>query len=160
MAYNHRKAFNEFLAQQKKNEEAYRAAGMTDYQIREMYKFDLEVFRSDRRFYEHCSVGVGIGFEGSESYIHDHRMPDIPTAGDRRAHGKKEYRTFDESWLEEVSGAMKEEVLKMSKEDIYILGESLKGRSHAEIAEDLGICRQNVQRRYSKIKERLKQFLA
>ena len=48
-AYERRK----FKENQKKQEAEYRALGMTEEQIKAMYEFDLEQFRSDRRFYSH-----------------------------------------------------------------------------------------------------------
>ena len=45
-----RKRFNE---EQKRLAEQYRAAGMTEEQIEQMYQFDLVEFNSRRRFSEH-----------------------------------------------------------------------------------------------------------
>ena len=42
-----------FQRRQARLAEEYRRQGMSEEQIRELYRFDLEVFRSDRRFYRH-----------------------------------------------------------------------------------------------------------
>ena len=160
MAYNHRKAIEEFDAQQKKNIQMYRATGMTDYQIEEMYKFDFETFGSDRKFHEHCDSGIGVGFEKSERYLRGNMAPEFPKEKPKKAWSMKHFRTFDENWLDELGEEMQQLIRGMKAEEIYILGEILKGRTHAEIACDMGICRQNVERRYRKIREKLKKYPA
>ena len=52
MNYNHRKAQNDFDIAWAKAEAYYRENGMTDEQIAAMREFDLEAFKSDRRYYE------------------------------------------------------------------------------------------------------------
>ena len=52
MNYNHRKAQNDFDIAWAKAEAYYRENGMTDEQIAAMREFDLEAFKSDRRYFE------------------------------------------------------------------------------------------------------------
>lgn len=62
-AYERRK----FKENQKKQAAEYRALGMTEEQIQAMYEFDLEQFRSDRRFYSHTQPLTASDFvEGKE----------------------------------------------------------------------------------------------
>ena len=52
MGYNHGLEEKRFEEEWLKNVESFRKAGMTEEQIAEMYKFDREVFNSDRRYKE------------------------------------------------------------------------------------------------------------
>lgn len=52
MAYNHGLAEKIFKKEWEKKEAYYRANGMSEAQIAEMYVFEREVFNSDRTFYE------------------------------------------------------------------------------------------------------------
>ena len=52
MVYNHGLEEKRFEEEWLKNVESFRKAGMTEEQIAEMYKFDREVFNSDRRYKE------------------------------------------------------------------------------------------------------------
>lgn len=52
MGYNHAAAEKKFISQWRKMEEKYRQLGMTEEQIKEIYKFERESFNSDRRYYE------------------------------------------------------------------------------------------------------------
>ena len=54
MGYNHAKAQREFYEEWRKKLRLYKVAGMSMEQILAIYKYDKTVFRSDRRFYEHC----------------------------------------------------------------------------------------------------------
>ena len=53
IVWNNGYELNKLEKEQQKLAAQYRAASMTEEAIWEMYAFDLEVFRSDRRFYEH-----------------------------------------------------------------------------------------------------------
>ena len=53
MRWNNGYERKKFEKEQQKLAAQYRAVGMAEEATREMYAFDLEVFRSDRRFYEH-----------------------------------------------------------------------------------------------------------
>lgn len=53
MKYNHSAMRQRFIKEQKKLAKQYRAAGMSEEAIQEMYKFDLAVFRSNRNDLAH-----------------------------------------------------------------------------------------------------------
>ena len=53
MRWNNGYERKKFEARQKKQAEEYRALGMTEEQIKEMYEYDLEQFKSDRRYAMH-----------------------------------------------------------------------------------------------------------
>ena len=53
MGWNNAYETKKFEAKQKKQAEEYRALGMTEEQIKEMYEFDLEQLKSERRYRMH-----------------------------------------------------------------------------------------------------------
>lgn len=53
MAWNNGLERKKFEAEQTKLAAEYRATGMSEDQIQQMYEFDLSVFNSTRRFTEH-----------------------------------------------------------------------------------------------------------
>lgn len=63
MAYNHAREEKKFREEWKRKETEYRKLGMTDEQIQEIYKFEREVFNSDRRYYENT-----IDLKGENTY--------------------------------------------------------------------------------------------
>ena len=81
LSWHNGSAWKKLEARQRQLAEEYRAAGMTEAQIAEMAAFDLEVLRSDRRFYRHtqslCPGGQGPeeapepGYDGSEPPLTD-----------------------------------------------------------------------------------------
>ena len=50
MSWNDGYERKKFMAKMKKQAEEYRAAGMTEEQIKAMYEFDLGVYKSDRTY--------------------------------------------------------------------------------------------------------------
>lgn len=70
MGYNHASAEKEFNEQWKKAEEKYRELGMTEEQIKELYKFERETFNSNRRFYENTvELSDGNTYSGTQTSI-------------------------------------------------------------------------------------------
>lgn len=53
MNYNHGKAQKEFEREWAKTEAYFKENGMTEEQIAAMYEYDLEAFKSERRYQEH-----------------------------------------------------------------------------------------------------------
>lgn len=70
MGYNHASAEKDFNEQWKKAEEKYRQLGMTEEQIKEIYKFERETFNSNRRFYENTvELSDGNTYIGTQTSI-------------------------------------------------------------------------------------------
>lgn len=70
MGYNHASAEKDFNEQWKKAEEKYRQLGMTEEQIKELYKFERETFNSNRRFYENTvELSDGNTYTGTQTSI-------------------------------------------------------------------------------------------
>ncbi len=57
MSWNNAYEKRKFEEKQKKQAEKYRALGMTEEQIKEMYEFDYAQFKSERRFHMHFQNG-------------------------------------------------------------------------------------------------------
>ena len=126
-----RKRFNE---EQKRLAEQYRAAGMTEEQIEQMYQFDLVEFNSRRRFSEHLA-------QLSTSL-------DFSFAGDRYG------------WVEEIE---KPELIKgikaLSKEDIELITLYVfDDLTQNEIGVRFGISQKAVSKRIEQIRKHLNKF--
>lgn len=65
MSWNNGKERKLFEKRQEVLAEQYRAVGMTEEQIQQMYKFDLAVFRSERVFYTHTQA-LEINFDDED----------------------------------------------------------------------------------------------
>ena len=142
-------ARRELEARQRKQAEAYRAVGMTEAQIAEMEAFDLEVLRSDRRFYRHthslCPGGRGPeeapepGYDGSELPLSS-RM----------------------DWLEEIEDpALLEALKELSTEMLEILTLLVfEGCTQKEIARYLCCSPQNVNTTLLRLRRFLRRRLA
>ena len=61
MSWNNGYERKKFELAQRRQAAKYRKLGMTEEQIEAMYKFDLEQFKSERRFYSHT-----VSFEPNE----------------------------------------------------------------------------------------------
>lgn len=66
MAWNNGLERMKFEAEQARLAAEYRAAGMSEEQIQQMYEFDLEVFNSNRRFAEHTQQFPESPFEDGD----------------------------------------------------------------------------------------------
>ena len=66
MCWNDGYERRKFEARQKKQAEEYRALGMTEEQIKEMYEFDLEQYKSDRRYHMHTQPFTSSDFDDGE----------------------------------------------------------------------------------------------
>ena len=66
MSWNNAYEKRKFEAKQKKQAEKYRALGMTEEQIKEMYEFDYAQFKSERRFRMHTQSFEPDKFDADE----------------------------------------------------------------------------------------------
>lgn len=67
MGWNNGLERKRFEARQRKQAEEYRKLGMTEEQIQTMYEFDLEQYRSNRRYYMHTQPIPSSNFEDDEN---------------------------------------------------------------------------------------------
>ena len=116
-AYERRK----FKENKKKQAAEYRALGMTEEQIQAMYEFDLEQFRSDRRFYSHTQSLLPDTFDENED--NDEKLSifelfkDVFTTTIEEAECKSRYW-----WVDEIGeDDLLEGVRNLNSEQIEIL---------------------------------------
>ena len=135
-----RKRFNE---EQKRLAEQYRAAGMTEEQIEQMYQFDLVEFNSRRRFSDDDKSPL------LEKYLAQLSTSlDFSFAGDRYG------------WVEEIE---KPELIKgikaLSKEDIELITLYVfDDLTQNEIGVRFGISQKAVSKRIEQIRKHLNKF--
>ena len=132
-------------AAQARMAEEYRAAGMTEEAIAEIAAFDLEVLRSDRRFYRHTQSscpGAGDPNEAPEEARDD---------GEIRLTGRMD-------WLQEIGDPVLLEALREQDRDMLEILTLLvfEGRLQTEIARKLGCSPQNVSERLARFRRYLR----
>ena len=67
MSWNNGYERRKFEAEQEKLAEEYRALGMSEEQIKDLYEFDLAQFNSKRRYYTHTQEFTTSDFEEGEN---------------------------------------------------------------------------------------------
>ena len=149
-AYERRK----FKENQKKQEAEYRALGMTEEQIKAMYEFDLEQFRSDRRFYSHTQSLLPDTFDENED--NDEKLSifelfkDVFTTTIEEAECKSRYW-----WIEEINNSeLYSIVIGLSNEQIELLTLIYVDRlSQSEVARIFNVSQAAISQRLKKINE-------
>ena len=149
-AYERRK----FKENQKKQAEEYRALGMTEEQIQAMYEFDLEQFRSDRRFYSHTQSLLPDTFDENED--NDEKLSifelfkDVFTTTIEEAECKSRYW-----WIEEINNSeLYSIVIGLLNEQIELLTLIYVDRlSQSEVARIFNVSQAAISQRLKKINE-------
>lgn len=161
MGFNNGLERRKFEEEWKKLHIEYAAAGMEEAAIEEMYRFDLTVFHSNRRYGEHRQDASSQQFMDDGDFADDSNsallmkfmdsfavMPQ-ETDGDRRGAWVDE---IESEWL---SGAL----CQLSPEDIELLTLYVfDGYRVEEIAAMKGIAHQNVSKKIRRIKKFLQKF--
>ena len=148
-AYERRK----FKENKKKQAAEYRALGMTEEQIQAMYEFDLEQFRSDRRFYSHTQSLLPDTFDENED--NDEKLSifelfkDVFTTTIEEAECKSRYW-----WVDEIGeDDLLEGVRNLNSEQIEILTLIVfENYSQKDAAEKMGIPYRSFKRKIQQIK--------
>ena len=161
MGFNNGLERKKFEAMWKKLRSEYAAAGMNDEAIEEMYQFDLDTFRSDRRYGEHTQAMPSQAFDddgdvpGESNTALLVKFFDSFAVMPRDTDENNRYGWLDEIESEELSVAIQ----KLSDEDIELLTLYVfDGYSTTEIAALQGIAHQNVSKKIRRIKKFLKLF--
>lgn len=158
MAYNYAREEKRFKMMWRKLRKEYKAAGMSDEAIEEMYRFDWDVFNRDRAFYRRRHIP-----KPNNNYYSDENDPDC--------FEEPEHAVTDESspthsrywWIEEIENPMLAAYIKtLSSKDIELITLFyFEGYTQEEIAEKLGISQPAVCKRFArfeKIKKNIKIF--
>lgn len=154
MAYNSAREEKRFKMMWRKLRKEYKAAGMSEEAIEEMYRFDWDVFNRDRAFYRRRHIP-----KPNNSYYSDESDPDC--------FEELELAVTDESspahsrywWIEEIENPMLAAFIEMlSLKDIELITMFyFEGFTQKEIAKKKGISQQAVSKRLAQF-ERIKKI--
>lgn len=160
MCWNDGYERRKFEARQKKQAEEYRALGMTEEQIKAMYEFDLEQYKSDRRYYSHTQSFVPDDFDEDEDddeklSIFD-KFKDVLTTSIEESGNKSRYW-----WFEEIDNPdLVRNIKSLSTEQLELLTlVVIDGYGQAEIAELMKVSQSAISQRIATIRKILKATL-
>lgn len=156
MSWNNAYETKKFEAKQKKQAEEYRALGMTEEQIKEMYEFDLEQFKSDRRYRMHTQQFTSSDFDegeddDSESTLlqkfFDELTVTIENSGDKSRYW----------WIEEIDNPnLVKKIKALPQDDIELITLlAFDNYSKTEISKMLGCQPYHITRRLARIEKRI-----
>ena len=148
-----------FAKRQKKQAEEYRALGMTEEQIKEMYEFDLEQFKSERRYRMHTQPLQVEEFEENDADESDNTLLNeffdeltctIETSGDKSRYW----------WVEEIEDeALARRVKSMASEEIEMITLLVfEGYTQIEASQKMGMPYRTFKFKFRNIKDFLKNF--
>ncbi|MFI3201445.1 MAG: hypothetical protein R3Y54_07955 [Eubacteriales bacterium] len=151
MSFNYGKEKKIFIEDWKKKRAEYAEAGMSEEAISEMYAFDLEWFRSRRRFVTHTQT---LTMEFS-----DYGPEEVPNSLVEKFEGFvttqiAENRLF---WIEDLDNDSLAEYLRtVSEVDLHILTSVvIEGRSQEEVAKSTGYSQRGISKRCAKLLKHL-----
>lgn len=140
MSWNNGYERKKFEARQKKQAEEYKAQGMTEEQIKEMYEFDLEQYKSDRRYHLHTQPFSSSDFDDgedddSESTLLNKFFDELTVTIDSSSEQSRYW------WIEEIEDEeLAYRVKCLSSDEIEMLTAlALDGYTQAEAAKKMGI---------------------
>ena len=154
MSWNNGYETKKFEARQKKQAEEYRALGMTEEQIKEMYEFDLEQFNSERRYREHTQAFIPDDFDENEDDDEKlsifEKFKDVLTVSIEDSECKSRYW-----WVEEIEDAeLSKRIKLLNAEDIELITlYAFDGYTQEEIANHFSCTKQNIQKKIRRIKK-------
>ena len=154
MSWNNAYEKRKFEEKQKKQAEKYRALGMTEEQIKEMYEFDYAQFKSERRFRMHTQSFEPNKFDtiedDNEKLSIVEKFQDVLATTQDDSTDKSRYW-----WIEEIENEMLlEKVMSLSEMDIEIITLTfVEGFSQKDAAIKMGIPLRTLKHRIQKIKK-------
>lgn len=152
MAWNNGLERKKFEAEQAKLAAEYRAAGMSEEQIQQMYEFDLGVFNSNRRFAEHTQQFPESPFEDGDegqSPLYE-RFPEALTVSIELPADDSRYAWIDELEDEQLTKELK----ALPVEDIELITlYAFEDHTQEEISKQFGISQRAVSKRIEKLRK-------
>jgi DNA-directed RNA polymerase specialized sigma24 family protein len=159
MSWNNGYERKKFEARQKKQAEEYKAQGMTEEQIKAMYEFDLEQYKSDRRYHLHTQPFSSSDFDDGEdddsestllNKFFDELTVTIGSCGEKSRYW----------WIEEINNPKLAEAIKaLSPEQFELLTlVVIDGYTQAEAAKKMGIPYRTFKFKLRNIKNFLRKF--
>ena len=154
MKFNYAKERKKFDLQWKKFRDFYKAEGMSESAIEQLYQFDLELFRSERRFANHTQPFPALHIiensgRSSELFKKFHLLT----------------TQFDESdflepyaWIETIEDpTLLKQLSKLSKQDLELLTYLvIDGHTQKELSQKWNCTQKSISNRLKKIKKILK----
>lgn len=159
MSFNNGLERKKFENTWKKLRMEYAAAGMSKADIEEMYQFDLDMFRSERRYAEHTQGMPFQKFDDDGDTAGEGSSALLMKFFDALAVMPKESDETDRyAWLDEIESEKVSKTLrKLSQQQIEILTLVVfEGYTATETGRILGLTQQGVSWHISKIKKVLK----
>ena len=160
MSWNDGYERRKFEARQKKQAEEYRALGMTEEQIQAMYEFDLEQYKSDRRYHTHTQQLTTSDFDegeadDSESTLLQKFFGELTETIENSSEKSRYW------WIEQIDNPnLVSAIKKLSREQIEVLTLIVvDGYGQAEIEEVMKVSQSAISQRLATIKKILKQAL-
>ena len=155
MKYNHSAMRQRFKKEQKSLAKKYRAAGMSEDSIREMYEFDLAVFRSNRNDLAHkAEIEEMTSYDRITGESHYMDMDEFPAVDAMPITSHR-----DKRWIEEISNIDLYNTIKSFSDNyIEIISMKMDGFTDAKIAAALGCERSTITHKILLIKNKLKIF--
>lgn len=159
MSWNNGYERKKFEARQKKQAEEYKAQGMTEEQIKAMYEFDLEQYKSDRRYHLHTQPFSSSDFDDgedddSESTLLNKFFDELTVTIDSSSEQSRYW------WIEEIEDEeLAYRVKCLSSDEIEMLTTlAFDGYTQAEAAKKMGIPYRTFKFKLHNIKDFLKKF--
>ena len=152
MAWNNGLERKKFDEEQKRLAAEYRAAGMTEYQIEQMYQFDLDAFNSKRRFNEHTQQFPEDVLEESD----DDKSPLFEKFLDSLSVELDLSDIKDRYWwIEEIEDEQLARKLKtLPIDDVELITQYVfEQRTQVEIAKQIGVSNVTIFKRIEKLKK-------
>lgn len=155
MSFNNGRERRKFILAQEKARCEYLAAGMTEKQANEMYKHDLAVFNSNRRFCEHTqpilTQKLECGQTEEESLLTFKFGKALSVKDDVSSHHSRYW------WVQEIeSSALSKGLNLLSVEDLELLTLiAFDGYTQQEVAKIQGVNQSVISRKLSRIKKSL-----
>jgi hypothetical protein len=145
-----------FDQEQKRRAEEYRRLGMNEAQIREMYLFDLDWFKSIRRYYTHTQSFTSGAFDGGDEDNTENALFKMFTEAFSAAMEKPINRTRY-WWVEDIEDPVLVQKIKRHNEnDLELLTLfAFDGYSLTEIGKIYRCTPQNIHQKYKRIKNNL-----
>ena len=159
MTWNNGYERRKFEAEQEKLAEEYRALGMSEEKIKDLYEFDLAQFNSKRRYYTHTQEFTTSDFEEGENDESEstllHKFFDELTVTIADGGYSSRYWWIEEIDDEELAGRIR----KLTAEEIEMLTlVAFEGYSQVDAAEKMGIPYRTFKHKLKKIKIFLRNF--
>ena len=160
--YNHGLAEKQFKADWKRQKAEYRKAGMSETAIAQMFEYEREVFKSERRYLEHYDDAEFLWEESSDDSNEEAK----------KAKMREKYidvisvsmsETEDESSIAWVKEIEREDLFKvissLNKEELELLTLfAMDDLAIAEIARQKGVAKQTIWKKIDRIKEKFKKI--